>query len=379
MPSILYVVTSADRGGAQHYVLALAKHFSATIAVGTEASWLFDEAKKQGIRTIPVQHLKRSINPYHDLLALYELRRIMRAEKPDIVHLNSTKAGVIGSFAAYKAASSKLQAPRSSPAIIYTVHGAVFNEKLNLFKSRLYRYLERKAARLRSFTITVSRADYAAMQANGGLKEGTMSVIHNGVEQIDFLGRQVARQQLGLPAEGLIIGTVANYYANKGLDLLIKAIAQMPPESLAKISSVVLMGDGPEREKLERLVKTHELQKIIKFVQNEANASRLLKAFDIFVLPSRKEGMPFALLEALQARLPIVATKVGGVAEVLGDAGVLVESENPTTLAKAISSVVENRAERERLSSLAQTQAEKFSLVKMLEETEHVYDSVRGR
>ena len=152
---ILYVITSADSGGAQQYVLALAKKFGGTIAVGTEQDWLFNEARALTIPTIPVKHLRRDVSPYHDLIAVGELRRIFKQEKPDIIHLNSSKAGVIGAFAA-----KKLKIP-----VVYTVHGFVLNEPMNPLKRALYRYFERSADRFRTRTIAVSRADQVALIA----------------------------------------------------------------------------------------------------------------------------------------------------------------------------------------------------------------------
>src|SRR5665213_2048423 len=97
---ILYVITQADGGGAQKYVLALAKHFGGEIAAGTESMQLFEAARAAGIPTHPLKYLKRNINPLWDTLACFELLMLIRKLKPDIVHLNSSKAGFIGSLAA---------------------------------------------------------------------------------------------------------------------------------------------------------------------------------------------------------------------------------------------------------------------------------------
>src|SRR5579864_6756570 len=118
--NILYIITRADGGGAQRYVLSQARHFGGSVAAGTEDSALFEEAKKLGLRTFPLKHLKRDINLWHDFLALFEIRSLVKFLKPDVVHLNSTKAGFVGSVAA-KMAGAK---------VVFTAHGFRFLEPL---------------------------------------------------------------------------------------------------------------------------------------------------------------------------------------------------------------------------------------------------------
>lgn len=380
MPSILYIITSADNGGAQRYVLMLAEHFHGTIVAGAEQSWLFDEAKKRGIRTIVAHHLKRSINPYHDLLAFFELRRIIRTEKPDIIHLNSTKAGILGTFASPRNAKDASGGgagthPRSA-AVIYTVHGFVLNEAINGAKKAFYGLLERLAGKRRDWTIAVSKEDSQAILQGRCADPRKLSVIENGIEPIDFLGRRSARQQLNLADNVVVVGTIANLYKTKGLDILIESISSVIARHPNKHISLAIIGDGPERESLKRLVERHQIEKHVLFFGQMQNASRLLKALDLFVLPSRKEGMPFALLEAMQAGLPIVATRVGGVAEVLAEAGILVEPEQAVALAQAIEEVIKDELMQKKLSALAQKRVEAFSSNAMITHTDIVYKEI---
>src|SRR5580700_5834833 len=110
---ILYVINQADGGGAQKYVLDMAEHFKGSIAAGTEASQLFDQAKKRGINTFPLRHLKRNISPWHDLAAIFEIKKLILTERPDIIHLNSSKAGFLGSVAGRLAGVK----------VVFTAHG----------------------------------------------------------------------------------------------------------------------------------------------------------------------------------------------------------------------------------------------------------------
>lgn len=375
---ILYVITSADHGGAQTYVLALAKHFggkdlphtSSTppaqndtgevlIAAGSEHSWLFEQAAKHNIPTIKLRHLRRGISPLHDFLAIGELRRVINEQKPDLVHLNSSKAGFIGSLA-------------SKIPVIYTVHGFILNEQLNPLKRALYGFLERFGAKYRAYTITVSKADQAALQAAGVCRQKACSTIYNGPETIDFLGRAAARQQLNLPPEGHIVGTIANLYPNKGVDVLISAFAELKDTGW----HLAIIGEGPSRPALEALIKKHNLTDSVTLLGSREHADRLLKAFDVFVLPSRKEGMPFALLAALQAGLPIVATNVGGVPEAVMHAGLMVPPEDPKKLAHALKHVMSHQEIRLHLGGLAKQHSAQFTQQKMLEKTKNIYDQV---
>lgn len=372
----------------------LAEHFHGTIVAGAEQSWLFDEAKKRGIRTIVAHHLKRSINPYHDLLAFFELRRIIRTEKPDIIHLNSTKAGILGTLASpcnrehVTGNKTAVSAPSLSPdyklstinyklpRIVYTVHGFVLNEAINGAKKAFYGLLERLAGKRRDWTIAVSKEDSQAILQGRCADPRKLSVIENGIEPIDFLGRRSARQQLNLADNVVVVGTIANLYKTKGLDILIESISSVIARHPNKHISLAIIGDGPERESLKRLVERHQIEKHVLFFGQMQNASRLLKALDLFVLPSRKEGMPFALLEAMQAGLPIVATKVGGVAEVLAEAGILVEPEQAVALAQAIEEVIKDELIQKKLGALAQKRVEAFSSNAMIAHTDIVYKEI---
>lgn len=117
---ILYVITQADGGGAQKYTLCLAKHFGGTVAAGNEAEKLFIDARRSGLTTFELKHLKRDVDPWHDVLAVWEIRQLIKSYNPDIVHLNSSKAGILGSFAAI---GTKVK-------VVFTAHGFVFNEPL---------------------------------------------------------------------------------------------------------------------------------------------------------------------------------------------------------------------------------------------------------
>lgn len=365
MLKILYIITQADGGGAQNYVLALAKHFNGTVAAGVESSKLFSQAQDLGITTHPLIHLKRNINPYHDLLAVWEITRLIKKLKPDIVHLNSSKAGFIGSLA-------KLFVKTK---IIFTAHGFVYSEPHSLPVRQGLILMEKLASLFRDFIITVSNFDRASALRHNLIAQNKIKTIHNGLAPLTFLSRDKARNQLNIPQHVFVYGTLANLYKTKGVDVLVDAVAKLPIEVRDK-SLFLIFGNGPERKNLELRIKKYELSDTIKLAGNMPNARQFLKALDVFVLPSRKEGFPYALLEAMQAELPIVATKIGGNPEALGSSAVLIEPGNSEALFKALQHVFVNRQLLPLLSAQSLSQSQNFTSERMLKETEEVYRQV---
>jgi len=360
---ILYIITSADGGGAQKYVLDLAERFNAPIAAGNESGRLFELAKARGLTAFQLRHLKRNLNPWHDFLAVWEIYRIIKQTNPDIVHLNSSKAGVLGAVAG-KLAGKK---------VIFTAHGMYYFTNTPWLKRWSYTWAEKFAALFWDRLIAVSRQDAGLAQKYNLLPAKDICTIYNGLPPIAFLPTGQARQQLGTAPEKIILGCVAQFYRRKGLDILIKAAAALP-EELKRKTQIVLIGQGPEQANLEKLIRNLGLQETVILKNFQTQASSMLKAFDIFVLPSRYEGFPYALLEAMQAGLPIIATKVGGNAEALGDAGMLVETENIPALAKAIEGLLSDLSQQKQLSQKALEQSKLFSEEKMLAETEKIYE-----
>jgi len=245
--------------------------------------------------------------------------------------------------------------------------------------------------------IAVSDRDRQSALANRLIAPEKITTIHNGIPAIDFLPCDEARKALGLsqpftatsplpsPHEGmvsiererLVFCTIANFYKTKGLDVLVEAVAMLDKEVRDKCLFAII-GEGTEKKKLEDRIQKLGLADIFKLLGNVPDASRYLKAFDAFILPSRKEGFPYTLLEALQAGLPIIATDVGGNSEAIGDAGILVRPEDPKSLAGAICQIINGSDNLVGFSQKAKTRSVDFTEERMLKETEKVYEKVAG-
>ena len=364
--SILYIITQADGGGAQKYVLALAKHFKGAIAAGSEAQKLFDDARNLQLTTYNLQHLRRSIHPWHDLVAMWEIRQLIRVLKPSVVHLNSTKAGVLGSFAAIGLKTK----------IVFTAHGFRFLEPLSNASKSFYLALEKTASAYRDFIITVSDADKKAALDNKLIAENKIQTIHNGLPKLQFLEKQEARKKLLLPENKILLGCVANFYKTKGLDILVDAISLLDDKIKNNIHLSIIGRSNHARDEVRSKILEYELGEKITLIDSLPMAYPYLSAFDVFILPSRKEGFPLVLLEAMQAGLPIVATKVGGIPEALEDGGLQVAPEDPKALADAIQLLINDKNLASQFSQRAKQRSELFSEEKMLSETEKIYQKL---
>lgn len=313
MKKIIYLATLPDWGGAQNYIFRLANFlrgdYDVIVAHGTTGNKsnfnLSSLCQREGIKTRQLKYLGRSINIWKDILAIFEIKKMLEREKPDILHLNSSKAGVLGSLAA----SLSYHKPR----VLYTVHGWVFLEPMNALKRKLYIFLEKLASRRRDLILVLGeREKEAALNFKIAAPEKILTVPHSNLSSVEFLEKDKAKEALGLPKTRKIIGTIANFYPAKGLSYLISAAKEISGDYFFSI-----IGDGFLKEELVSQIKNSGLSDCFILHGEKPFAAKYLNAFDIFVLPSIKEGMPFAILEAMSAGLPIVATDVGSVPEML--------------------------------------------------------------
>lgn len=356
---ILYLITQSEWGGGQEYVFNLASNlpkdrFEAMVMAGEGNGDLFKALKSQNIPYNRLKWTKRSINPVFDLLALFELITVFKKEKPDVIHLNSSKIGFLGSLAA-KLCFSKTK-------IIYTAHGWVFNEPLSPIIKKIYFWIEKISAPWKNEIICVCESDkQIALQNNF---HSQITTIHNAVnpEQLNFLSKDEARNNLKLKADDLIIGTIANFYKTKGLAFLIEATSLLTKDFPAL--KTVIIGEGPERNNLELLIKNLGLENNAILTGTLPEAHRYLNALDLFILSSVKEGLPYAILKAMAAEIPIVATRVGGLPEILPE-NILIQPGNAQKLADKIKIMLAGR--------LASTQYNTNSFEDFLNKTLSLY------
>lgn len=372
---ILYLVTQSEFGGAQRYIFDLVTNLSANnyqieVAAGGNEE-LFFQLKEKNIKTYQLKNLVREINPVKDLLAYFEIKKFLKEIKPDILHLNSSKAGVIGAVAGKHCNIKK---------IIYTVHGFVFEEPLPIWKKLFYYWAEKFSAQYKDTLICVSEFDHQIGIQKKIAPEKKLITINNGISEINFLSKEMAKQKLFTSNQQLVtsnqplVGTIAHFYPTKGLIYLVQA-AKIVIERLPE-TTFAIIGDGQQRKLLQTKIKKLHLAKNFLLLGAKNQAWQYLPAFDIYVCCSVKEGFPFSILEAMAAGLPIVSTKVGGISEMIQNekTGLLVEPAKPQNLAEAIIKILKNKNLAEKIGYQAQIEVkQKFSLTKMITETEKIY------
>lgn len=387
MRKILYLVTQSELGGAQRYILDLAKNlkndFEISVAFGEQSDEdeLASKLRQNNIKFYTIPHLKRAISPLNDILAIFQIAKLIIKIKPNIIHLNSSKISILGSIATL---ISKLLIVNCKLSIVYTVHGWVFNEPMPKWKKIFYTCAEKWTARFKDKIICINELDYNIAKNKFKIPEKKLTLIHHGIKPINFLSRENAREKLisiinnstfDIQYSTILLGSIGNLYKTKGYEYLIKAFKILISNFQFPIS-LVIIGEGRERENLEKLIKKYNLEKNIILTGKIKNASELLNAFNIYVCSSVKEGFPYSILEAMGAGLPIISSNVGGIPEMIEDkeSGLLIEPADPEKLANKIKYLMKNKETEKTMGENAKLKIEEeFKLSKMIEETKEIY------
>ena len=370
---ILYVVTKSNFGGAQRYVYELAtglpkNEFEVGVAFGG-TGLLKQKLEEAGVRTFPIPGFERDINLVKEVRAMFELRDIISAFRPDIVHLNSSKAGGSGAFIA------RLMGVRR---IIFTAHGWPFMERRSpLWRAAVW-FFSWLTALLSHTVILVSAPDRTHTHMPFVSKK--LVVIPTAVAPFEPLPRVDARHKLepekDTSASELWVGTIAELTPNKNLECAIRAVATYNRTHDRKLRYIIL-GAGELETRLNALVHELGTEEHITLAGYVDNARIYLSAFDLFILPSKKEGMPYAILEAGYLGLPVIASNVGGIPEIIedGESGLLIEPTEDGIL-NALEQLCNEADLRTQLGSALETRiTNSFGLQSMLEQTRARYIS----
>ncbi len=374
---ILYVITKSNWGGAQRHVFDLAtamkdKGHDVWVAVGGNGI-LMDKLEKAGIYTFSIATLGRDISPGKDAGSFKELFTIIKNKRPDILHLHSPKAAGLGALAGRLLRVKK---------IITTVHGWTWNESRPFYERAPIAFFSWITMLLSSTTILLSEKDRSQALYFPWVKN-KLTLIPLGIKPPTFMSVDGAKQfiskligmELGEYNKKTVIGCIAELHPNKGLPYLVEAMSVVVEQRTNAI--IVILGDGQEKDSLQLAIKERNLEKHIFLGGFVDNASDYLKAFAVFVLPSIKEGLPYTILEAGCASLPVVATTVGGIPEIVEDmkSGILIQSKNSRELSHALSFMIEHPDERKKYgTALKERVTVKFGIDKMLWMIEGLYN-----
>jgi glycosyltransferase involved in cell wall biosynthesis len=338
---LLFVITKGTWGGAQKYVFDLAHAFQSTydvVVIHGTSGRLVEALQAARIRTIHIASLGRDINPLLDIQTLFELRDIFRNEKADIIHLNSSKIGGLGALAGRLAGIKN---------IIFTAHGWAFNEDRNPISKAIIWVLSWLTALFAHSIIVLSSREQRQAEHMPFISR-KVHLIKNGITPQEFLTQQEARHYLStysptaIPGDKKWIGTISELHSNKGLLFALEAVHSLVEENYD--IQFVIIGEGEQRKLLEEKIISLHLENNVRLLGSVDNAALYLKAFDIFLLSSVKEGLPYVLLEAATAKLPVVATHVGGIPELTnnGQAARLVHPKNSIEIYLALKDLLDN-------------------------------------
>lgn len=404
MQKILFIVTQSEFGGAQRYIYEILRglnkeKYSFVIAAGEGDKELFkkisklkNQNSKLRAENQNLKYLKRRPRPWEIFLAIKEILDLLRKEKPNVLFLCSTTAGLLGSIASllYKLTTHNLQL-----TTVYRIGGWAFKDPRNKILNLIVLLAEKMTAILKDKIIVNSEEDLKLALKYKIASPEKIIKIYNGIDpgKLKFLPKKEARQKLfsllSTKPGNVVIGTVANFYKTKGLEYLIEA-AHILSYKLKAVNyevitrsgatgslsyKLIIIGEGREGPKLEALIKEYNLKNQVFLVGRIPNAYKYLKAFDIFVLPSLKEGFPWVILEAMAAEIPIISTRVGALPEIItdGQEGILIEPKNSEILAEKILWMIIHPEKAKKMAHQAKKRTEQFSLEKMLSKTEELF------
>ncbi len=361
-PLVVLVITRGERGGAQVHVHDLVTGLSENVdyhVVLGEDGFLGPALRAAGVTVTLLPALQRSIHPRTDRRALLGLSRLLRELKPDLVHTHSTKAGLLGRLAAW----------RCGVPVVHTAHAWSFSDGLSWKRKSWAIPVEALAGRITDRFITVSEADREVGTRWRVARWSQVRVVHNGVPDV------VPRASPGVGGPP-VIALVARMAPPKDHALMLSALAAVQAPFLLR-----LIGDGPDRSALEAQARELGIADHIEWLGVRSDVPELLADAHIFALVSRQEGFSLAILEAMRAGLPVVASDVGGVTEAVRDGhnGIVVPRGDLAGLTGALDTLLADPPLRVRLGQQGRADFDaQFSLPRMLDATLHVYRELIG-
>jgi glycosyltransferase involved in cell wall biosynthesis len=364
---VLEMIDQPFLGGGQANLLSLARFLDKALfdvsVCCREGGPLVEEVDKSGLKHYPI--------PFHkkiDPRVVGDIVRLLRENHFDILHTHGGVAGLYGRCAGRRC---------RVPVIIHTLHGIHYLHYRNPLWRYVFVLLERYFSAWTDALVLVSQAD-----RHIGLKKRLaapekMFVIENGIDFSAYsveVKKDPVLREFGITSARPLVGTVARLHRQKGLCYLVEAARKI---SLRYPDLAVLIaGEGPERRRLERLIKRTGLTRSVLLLGERKDAARILSSFDIFVLPSLWEGLPYALIEAGACGKAVVASDIEGIKEIIkdGETGVLFDPKDSAALAESIIRLQEDERFRDRIGgNLRRAVRSRFALSRMVRQTQDLY------
>jgi glycosyltransferase involved in cell wall biosynthesis len=330
-------------------------------------------ADELGVTVTTIPHLHREISPVRDLLATFRLARIIREQRPQILHTHTAKAGAVGRAAALLAGRAR------PPIVVHTFHGHVLRGYFGRFWTGFFRFLERMLARVTDALVAVSpevRDELVAMHVAPASK---FAVVRLGIrleERVaaDRAAGEETRRVMGIPDGRLVVGWIGRMTAVKRADDVLRAFKLLRDGGVD--ACLCMVGDGPDRDRVEELASELGIVRDCLFPGYQEQVGPFFAAFDVFVLPSGNEGTPVTAIEALASGCPVVATRVGGVPDVVrdGEDGFLVEPGSIEELAARLADLGADPALRTRMGAAGRERVlHRYSVDRLIDDIDRLY------
>ena len=368
-------------GPSIHVILLTAgleqRGYRTRLVVGQEAPRegnMLPLAAERGVTCEPIPGLGREIDPVSDFRAFWSVYRLLRRFRPEIVHTHTAKAGLIGRIAARLA---------GVPVVVHTFHGHVLHGYFGRAKTALFRWLETGLARLADSLVAVSEAVKQDLVSLGVAPADRIRVVPLGLD-LEHLAGPLPRgglREAGHPGgQGPLVGMVGRLVPIKDVPTFLRAAVMV--RKARPDSHFALVGDGEERSLLEEECSRLGLAGTVAFHGWRRDLAAVYGDLDVVVNASRNEGTPVALIEALAAARPVVATRVGGTPDVLGDGrfGRLVPPSDPEALARAILETLDDPAAADRRARAGQASVlARFSSSRLIDDVDALYRELLAR
>jgi glycosyltransferase involved in cell wall biosynthesis len=381
---VLRVIARLNMGGPALHVAYLAaglaeRGYETTLVAGSlapgEDSMAF-VAERLGVPVVRIEELHREISPVRDAIAVLRLARLIRRERPQILHTHTAKAGALGRLAALLAGDAR------PPIVLHTFHGHVLHGYFDPIRTAAFRQLERWLARMSTALVAVSPQVRDDLVALGVAPPERFTVIRLGIEleervSADAKQRAETRRLVGIPPERFAVGWIGRMTGVKRIEDVLLAFRRLRESGVD--ACLCLVGDGPDRRGLER--RAHELgvMRHTLFLGYQEDVAPYYAAFDALVLPSLNEGTPVSAIEALAAGRPVVATRVGGIPDVVqeGQDGFLVDPGAIDDLAERLARLAADPGLRERMGAAGRNRVlPRYAVDRLVDDVDLLYRSL---
>lgn len=367
---MLHIGVGGDVGGGERYLLLFADRINKEkyklLFVSSQQKTFVDELRKRNLETLIV-----NMESKFNIRALFQLRDFIKANKIKIVHTHGPRGSFYGRLAARWA---------GVPIIISTIHVSIHDYPVCKLKRDVYILLDRLTAHFCDKIICVAKALADNLICKSKINPDKFLVIHNGIDLERFSNAGDTYdllKGLKVSVKDKKIGIVGRLSCEKGHRYFLEAVAEV--KKIFPDIKCLIVGDGPLRKELERLSERLGVFQNCIFTGTMHNIPEILSVLDVLVLSSVSEGLPMILLEAMAARCPVVATRIGGIPELVEDnkTGILVEPKDSRALARAIESLLQNKEKAREMASLARSMIEReFMAEEMAKKIEDVYENL---